>query len=399
MWLKHLLLITICCSAFTVLGQSSLEKGIVHDSILVSGTTGETFAVYLPKSFDSNSLSSIVFIFEPAARGVVGVKPFIPSSEKYGHILVCSNNSKNGPYDRNFAIANRLFDHIFGKFIIKQDEMYLSGFSGGSRLVSAIATLTNRFAGVVGCGAGFSNVPEHLPSIQTYAYVGLCGDRDMNYKEMLDSKKYLDLRGFNNTLITFDGEHRWPPKEQLTRAMDWLYLQKLKNNSSSSKPEELVVLYKSDYNRIKEFKENEQLLFASEQYKRILKDYKGLLALDSLIVEQQFFLASKSYKKQAAALRSALQLEQKLKPKLLKQLASDFKTPAKMNPDWWNKEMNKLNRLKEKGDKETQKMVFRLKFDLFGRVYARKNPLLHTTDKTQAELIDVFFAIIYPKSD
>ncbi|KQC30710.1 hypothetical protein [Flagellimonas eckloniae] len=399
MRLRRLFLFFVCCcQGFFIQAQATLEKGVVHDSILVSGTTDETFAVYLPNSFTATKPSSLVVVFEPAARGAKGIQLFIDASEKYGHLLVCSNNSRNGPYDRNFGIANRLFDHIFDKFLVNQDEMYLSGFSGGSRLVSAIASLTDRFAGVVGCGAGFSNVPEHMPSIQTYAYVGLCGDRDMNYKEMLDSKKYLDLRGFTNTLITFDGKHRWPPKEQITRAMDWLYLQKLKNNESPQ-PEDLAVLYKSDYDRIQEFKDKEQFLFASEQYERILKDYKGHLNLDSLIVEQQFFLSSKSYKNQSAALVRALNQEQKLKPKLVKQMSLDFKTPSKMNSDWWEKEMAKLDRLKEKGDKETQKMIYRLKFDLFGRVYARKNPLMHTTDKPQAELVEAFLEIIYPKSD
>ena len=98
---------------FVVLGSSALyaqnEKGMIIDSIAVSKATNETFALYLPKSFMENEPQPIVFIYEPLGRGAVGIQPFIPASEKYGLILVCSNNSKNGPYDRNFTISNNLF--------------------------------------------------------------------------------------------------------------------------------------------------------------------------------------------------------------------------------------------------------------------------------------------------
>jgi len=136
-------LMFLCSNIYS---QETLVLGKVIDSVPVISTTDETFAIYLPSSFNKNELSPIVFIFDPAARGAVGLSSFIDSSEKYGYILVCSNNSKNGPYERSFNLANNLFNHIFKKFNIDQSNMYLAGFSGGSRLVSTIAVLTNNFS-------------------------------------------------------------------------------------------------------------------------------------------------------------------------------------------------------------------------------------------------------------
>ncbi|MEO9512858.1 MAG: hypothetical protein ABJN84_16410 [Flavobacteriaceae bacterium] len=398
MWLKHLLLITICCSGITALGQSLFETGKVHDSVPVSGTKDETFALYLPKSFNPDSLSSIIFIFDPAARGARGIKPFIPAAEKYGHLVICSNNSRNGRYDRNFNIANRLFSHTFNNFLIKQNEMYLSGFSGGSRLASAIATLTNRFAGVVGCGAGFSNVREHKPSVQKYAYVGLCGDRDMNYKEMLGDKDFLSLLKFNSTLITYEDDHSWPPPKQILRAFDWLALQQLKK-SSPIDTLDIFNLYRSDYKKIKEFETDGELLYASEQYDRVLKSYQGLIKMDSLRKQQKELLTSKAHKKKSTSLAIALKTEQKLSGKLTTQMITDFITPKETNFGWWEKELNKLNALADKEDVEIEKMVSRLKFDLYVRAYSTKNEMLYNSNKEQVALANRFLDLISPKKE
>ncbi len=396
--LKPFLFFFLGILGFTLGAQNTYQKATVIDSIPVAKTSNESFALYLPKSFSQDKPSSIVFIFEPAARSALGIRQFIPVSEKYGHILVCSNNSRNAPYERNFSIANHLFGHIFSQFNIKEDEMYISGFSGGSRLAAAIASLTNQFAGVVGCGAGFSGLQEHTPSAHAYNYVGLCGDRDMNYKEMLENKSYLNLVNFNSTLITFDGEHSWPPQEQLLRAFDWLYLQKLKHlNPAPTKT--IVNHYNSDYEVLREFRKNGGLLFEAEQLERMIKDYKGVLKIDSLIQQYRSLVQSKQLKKQLSAVENALKIERKWMEKLDAQLTVDFKNPERVNWKWWKKELDKLDKLSQSEDAETQKMLFRIRFDLFARIFSRRNTLIHQQSEAQTKLIDGFSELLNPVSN
>ncbi len=378
------------------LGQTEYTRGIVHDSIQVSGTSDESFALYLPQSFDHNRLSPIVFIFEPAARAVVGISAFKDASEKYGHILVCSNNSKNGSYDRNFAIANNLFNHIFAQFNIDPERMYVAGFSGGSRLASAIASLTNQFSGVIACGAGFSHLRQHMPSTQEYAYLGLVGDRDMNFKEMWKNREFLDLMKFNHTLITYDGDHSWPPEEQISRAFDWLHLQNLKKNPPAHKTE-IDSLFATASRRVKTYRHQNEFLRVAEQMKRVITSFEGLVNVGGMANEQQKLLASKAYKEQNASLSRALKMEYKISEKLGARMLSDFENPEKANFQWWNKELSKLEELEKKEGPEIGKMVYRLMFDLFARAYSRKNALLHETDKHQAELAERFTKLFYPK--
>ncbi|MBS9461330.1 hypothetical protein KIM67_02830 [Flagellimonas sp. 389] len=376
--------------------QITLEKGKVYDSIPVTGSDTETFALYLPESYVPDNLNPIVFIFEPGGRGSVGVSSFIKASEKYGYIIVCSNDSRNGPYTRNFDIANRLFDTVFARFLIKEDEMYVAGMSGGSRLASAIASLTDRFAGVIACGAGFSGTQEHIPSTQNYAYVGLCGYQDMNYGEMLGNTDYLDLMKFNSTLITFSGEHKWPPQSEIIRAFDWLYLQQLKK-SGTLPLDTALKYYTSDYGRIAAFIADKEFLLASEEYERLIQTYNGPIAIDSLKAQLKAFKNSKDYKKQKTTLENALALEGRLKDKLGERLLADFKEPDAANFSWWEKELDKLNKLRTKEDAELKKMVYRLKFSLYVRTYSWKNTLMHTPSEKQSEFIDRFIALLYLK--
>ena len=381
---KVSLVVCIFISPFLVAGQD-LETGKILDSIAVSNATGETFALYLPSSYKKDKSSPILFIMDPAARGAIGIDPFIEASEKYGHILVCSNNSKNGPYDRNFQIADNLFKHIFANFLIDEKQMYLTGFSGGSRLATTLACLSNQFAGVIGCGAGFSNTPEHIPSTQGFAYVGICGDKDMNYSEMINNKNYLERLNFNSTLITFDGNHRWPSRKEINRAFRWLALQRIKKQGGTD-----VVLgsLKEDYEETKQFENMGDVLFAAENYDRIIKTYGPVVPIDTIRENYKKLLHSKPFKSTYESLSSALELESKWSVKLIDRLLLDMENPNDVNLNWWKKEMEKLEKVKTKKGVEFEKMVERIKFSLYAITFEKGKSSIDLSKKIQA--------IIYP---
>ena len=362
----------LCINTYS---QKTIEKGKVTDSIKVLNTLDETFAIYIPNSFDEKKKSPIIFIFEPAARGSIGLSSFIEASEQYGYILVCSNNSKNGSYEQNFSIANNLFNQIFKSFSIDQDKMYLAGFSGGSRLASTIAVLTNNFSGVIACGAGFASEASYIPSTQKFSYVGLCGNEDMNYKEMIGNNEYLQRLGFDNTLITYNGDHKWPPKEQVNRALRWL---QNKKNDSLLISKNLSV----DISESEGFESSGELLFAAENYTRILNKYEKLIL-------------SKKFKDEYKSLQNALQQENKISNRLFDRLQKDFLFPEKANIDWWKKELNKLSKLKKSGSQQQQKMIARVRFNIFAAVYSRKNKNLYKSSSKQIDLSNNIQALVY----
>ena len=178
--------------------------GVITDSIPIEASAEESFALYLPETYDADIAFPIIFIFDPGGRGKTGLTPFIEAAKKYQLILVCSNNSRNTAYNENFAIADRWFNEVFTRFKIDQNRLYAAGFSGGSRLASAIGVISGAFKGVVGCGAAFSSNPGQMPyASDHFYYAGLVGKLDMNYQEMIQAGQWLNKIGLPNEIITF----------------------------------------------------------------------------------------------------------------------------------------------------------------------------------------------------
>lgn len=392
-WTVLILLFLVNIDSFA----QNYETGKMIDSVLVSDKTKETFTLYLPNSFDVAKESPIVFIFDPGAEGKRGIQPFIKAAENYGYILVCSNHTRNGPYDRNFDITNRLFDFVFTNFKIKQNEMYLSGFSGGSRLASAIAVLTNQVAGVVGCGAGFSLESSHLPTTQNFSYAGVCGDRDMNYQEMIRAKGYLQKLNFTNTLITYDGNHSWTPSNQILRAFDWLEIQAHLKGIKKKEASEIYKSYQKVYKQAQVSEKNGNLLNAVENYERALITYNSFYNLDSISNKIKEINKSRAYKNKLKSVSQAFDKETALTKKFTTRLFEDYKNPNNMKFSWWEKELGKLKKLDEDDDPEMKKMLERLRFQIFAVAYSMNNPNLYQSNTKQKELADKIRGLIYPK--
>ncbi len=381
----------------TIVGnaQERFKKGEIIDSIPVSTVGKENFALYLPNSFDASKPSPILFIFEPAARGKIGVKTFIEASEKYGHILVCSNNSRNGPYNRNFDIANRLFDYAFTQFNIDKNQIFLAGFSGGSRLASAIAVLTDQINGVIACGAGFSLEPSHRPSFQKFSYAGICGDRDMNYTEMIQAKGYLQKLNFTNTLFTYKGDHKWPPSEQILQAFEWLEIRSHIKGIKTRNTKEIIESYQKNYELAYAAENNNEPVLAVENYERILTTYGKLLELDSINSKFKNIYKSKAYKTRLKSISKAFDKEAKLSNTYYLRFTKDYLNPDNSDMTWWKKEMDKLK--EESSDPEMNKMLDRLRFKVFAMAFSRNNPNLHKSNEKQIRFCKDLCKLVYPE--
>jgi len=370
---KFILLSVFLVSSFTW-GQSTYEVGVVIDSIAVADSEGETFALYLPENYSSQKLSSIVFVFEPAARGKVGLLPFLKASEKYNHILVCSNNSRNGPYDRNFAIANRLFNHVFGQFAINKDLVFLSGFSGGSRLAATIAALSEGITGVIACGAGLSTQPSHVPYGKDFLYAGICGTRDMNYTEMLDLMPFLESLKFSKTLFTYDAGHRWPPGEKILEAFDWLHIELHKKGVVPLEENVLKDLYIANYDKAEKKLAKKEVLLALEDLNRLRQSFGSFYNLDSITTKIKNVRNKSLYKISSKEQDKAIKAEQELTRKYLEKINKEFISLDDANINWWGKEFQKLKKQHIKGGGETKKMIERVRYKIFASFYQRVNP-------------------------
>jgi len=383
---------------YQVKAQQTFEPGKLTDSIPVANTTNETFALYIPTSYEPSQASPVLFIFEPAGRGRLGVETFIEASETYGHILVCSNNSRNGPYERNFNIAANLFDHVFSRFKINEDQMYLAGFSGGSRLAWAIASAAENIAGVIACGAGLSESASPILIKQEFSYAGICGDRDMNYKEMLDVKVYMGKSGQEHTLITFEGGHSWPPPEEIIKAFDWLAIQALLKGKEVIPKEKIHTAYLRNYASAAKLETEGHVLQAAENYDRVIGSYRSFYALDSVITSLEDLKKGSVFKHALKSRKEAVEKEKELTSSLYKRFSAEYNNPEKFDLQWWKKKLTQLNDKYKDSTSEFQLMLERVQFYVYAMAYSRTNPNLYQSSEKQKNFCKELSKLVYPEA-
>jgi hypothetical protein len=358
-----------------------LPKGVIVDSVKIAYTANESYAVYLPKQYDRKVPSAIVFIFDPRGKGNAGIEPFVLAAETYNYILVCSNNSKNGPIDLNIEIAGRLFDNVSTEFNLNPAQLYIAGFSGGARLASAIAVTSDVFQGVIACGASFNGMDRFAVQERSFSYVGIVGNLDMNYQEMIQNADWLDKMMIKNTLFVNHEGHKWPSQKQMLRAFDWFEVQAFKKNIRKSNENTIKSSYDENLKIADSLKSNNELILAVKEYERCNAIFEPK-PNDEINATIAAVKQSKAYKSQIAKSDEIAVLESEISNSISTQFEKELNVAkSENNFKFWKTELKKLKEKKAKSnDSATKNMIDRLQSMIKGLVYetaqdSRKNSL------------------------
>ena len=111
------------------------------------GDATQTYALYVPSGYSSARRWSVLFAFDPAARGRVMVEKYRAAAEQYGVVVAASNNSRNGPVAISNAAAQAMIRDVSLRFSVDPGRLYLTGLSGGARVAMGIALGGNNIAG------------------------------------------------------------------------------------------------------------------------------------------------------------------------------------------------------------------------------------------------------------
>jgi hypothetical protein len=365
----YLFILVYCICGYSQKKQL-LPKEVIVDSVKIANTINESYAVYLPKQYNREKPSAIVFIFDPGGRGKVGIEPFVLAAETYNYILVCSNNSKNGPIDINMEIANRLFESISTVYNLDPSRLYISGFSGGARLAGSLAVSSDVFQGVIACGASFDGMDKFALQGNNFSYVGMVGDTDMNYQEMIQNAVWLDKMMVKNTLFISHQDHAWPLQKQMLRAFDWLEIQAFKKDIKKTNEITIKKIYEENLKIADSLKENNEMILAIAEYERcdaILdtnENNKIKMAIAGI-------KKNKEYKSQITKKDQIAVLENEITNSILDQFDKELKVAKSENDfKFWKTELKKLKERKLKSNDITIKnMVDRLQFRIKALVY------------------------------
>lgn len=203
-------------------------KGQVTDRIVCVGDAKQSYALYLPSNYSPTRNSAILYAFDPGARGKVPVDRFKDAAERYGWIVVGSNNSRNGPLQQSTDAFKAMWKDTHERFAIDQARVYATGLSGGARVAVMLAHLCQDcIAGVIGCGAGFPEGVVPTPGMH-FVFFGTVGVDDFNFPEVRTLDDALLKAGIAHRVRVFSGRHEWAPAAVATEAVEWMELQAMK---------------------------------------------------------------------------------------------------------------------------------------------------------------------------
>jgi len=200
-------------------GNLSLPVGTVLAGVECRSNPNFSFALYLPEAYDGKGSWPVILCFDPGGKGRDPVRLLKPAAERYGYIVVGSNDSRNGPHDVMDRAQSVLWEEVNERFPVHPERYYAAGFSGGARAGLHLALKhKKRFAGVISCGA-FIDERSVLPGSVPFSCYILAGEDDFNYFELTASAKDLKKRGATHWLQIFSGGHWWPSWKQFEKAL------------------------------------------------------------------------------------------------------------------------------------------------------------------------------------
>jgi dienelactone hydrolase len=157
-----------------------IPKGQVVEKLVCAGVPNQSYALYLPRNYSTDRKWPVLYAFDPGARGQIPVERFREAAEKFGWILVGSNNSRNGEFQPSIDAWNAIVKDTHDRFAIDDGRVYLTGFSGGARLVFYFAIrCQDCIAGVIASGAGF---PAGVTPVARTALRRLLYDRNRRFQ-------------------------------------------------------------------------------------------------------------------------------------------------------------------------------------------------------------------------
>ncbi len=308
-----------------------------EQNVLLKGETGTintnvlSYTYYLPSYYDDSVKFPVFFIFDPHASGELPINLYKSYAEKYGYILVASNDSKNGTdYQKINNIINSLLDDVLKRLSVDKNRIYTMGFSGGARVASLMAFNKYLVRGCILCGGGLMQNIQANHKINILTFVG---NSDFNLNELLELKKSIP-DSFYNHLIIFDGKHQWPDSVTIEDAFYWTIFNEMRDK--------LRVL---DKNIINEFYDkniklaqkyyNTDNLKTYYTYSKIYDFLNGLIKLNDIKNELSAISKTSKYKNQVSELKNILKNEQIREQNLMQNY--DTKDTV-----WWKNKIHEL---------------------------------------------------------
>jgi len=370
--------------------DSAFEKGKVISKVVCKKDITQSYALYLPSSYSEDKKWPVVYAFDSHGKGLLPVELFKDEAERYGYIIVGSNNSKNGtPLNVTSEIYDTLYNDTHRRLSIDDNRIYTAGFSGGSRVASTLAITKGGIISVIGCGAGIGT--QEQPR-QKFGYFGIAGNEDMNLNEMIVLDSSLEKSGYRHYLEVFNGKHEWPPKSVVSDAFLWLELNAYREKQitiNDTLAKNIFNLWNNEYKSLSEKKR------AYEAYllcKKIINYFDGITDVSSLKKDLSKLKASPAVVIIIKHLNEIAKRETELQSYFLNAMNTQ-------TAEWWRIQVGIINKKLISTQDDEEKFMYKRVFNYLSlAAYMNASSNLKAGQYDNAAKYNIIYSLVDPEN-
>ncbi len=395
LWLQTCLLVmlAISCKNAAQPGTDPFLAKVKVDSLLeftCSSDTTQHYAVYQPTGYTPAKKWPVVYAFDPHADGKLPLLKMREAAERFGYILVGSDNFRNGVANLN-GIAAALFEDVEKRYSIDAQRVYLAGFSGGARAAANIAFSNKGIRGLILSGAGIQDFNASYKSSGMVVYA-MAGRNDFNMQESLAMEKELEGLGIPHYVAIFNGKHEWPPVTSLNQAFLWISFQAMQAKLIPA-DKSLVSWFAHASDSIANHMMSEgRPMDALEQYTLARSALQSLYPVKEFEKKAEAITVTGAYKKALQEQESYAAMEQKLQQEYAAAFLSN-------DEKWWTNELAVLNgKCNTEKDPVKLGVYNRLKGFLGIAAYSFTSRAVHAGDLTDARKLVSVYRLIEPSN-
>ena len=391
--MKRILLVFALGTFFyTSAQQIALKKGTISDTVQVMDAVAESFALYLPKEFDTSKEWPILFIFDMNGRAKQSLSMFREAAEEQGYVLASSNNVTDTlSLAENMLITSRMMNTVYSMLHIRKNRTYVGGFASGARFSSLIPTFIKNIEGVVSCGSAVSTT-EVLTNKNPFHFIGIVGNLDYNYPDMISLEKILDNLKFPNQLLIFEGGHEWPPSQYLSKALEIFTLAAMAKGVIKKDQTLVDASYHRNLADAGVFISKNKPILAEKIILDMIDIYKPLMSIDSLKENRKTLKKSRYLKSYTRSQNAILLKEMFIKEDYDYYLEEDIMSYNFNNLGWWKYQMEELAKYDRSKNIYEQHMGKRLR-GYVNALVADKIDLLKTEPTLDLEALNLLFML------
>jgi hypothetical protein len=367
--------------------NDSFPIGKIIPAVACQDDASFSYALYIPQKKEDPA--PLIYFFDPHADGPLPLNKYRALADKYGFILVGSNNSKNG---NDYQKADLIWHHIFTdtkkRLPVDFQNLVVCGFSGGAKVAGFLALNHPEIKSVI---ANSAAMPENASTADfPFSFTGLAGEGDMNMTDVVTFCQLLDKTKTLHRMILFDGKHEWAPQSDMRIAFLSVLLDRVRQNN---KPGLLISEYISlSKKRLTEFLDSHQWMQADNESIRSLQILKDIPSADTAWFTQKHreISNSESFKKEEKSYLELFSQEQSFKSIYQQQF-------QKGDLQYWQQTIGDL-REKSKSHSMEGAMYNRLLAFLSLAFYSISNQLINSNQNPGAEYYSGLYKLADPSN-